>query len=142
MRDGMDASTNGASLQQQEMNLIQERTLPSSPSPLYSPLSKASGYLKGSLGQPSSRKQLTGGHTVVDNPRGMLQWVHSISFVTISVNHSLHLMFQADTPSPGKLMFCPSLSFFISPQGIHIQSILMLLLKSLHSSSIVYCIWF
>ncbi|KAJ6346584.1 hypothetical protein OIU76_003291 [Salix suchowensis] len=102
MRDGMDASTNGASLQQQEMNLIQERTLlPSSPSPLYSPLSKASGYLKGSLGQPSSRKQLTGGHTVVDNSRVMLQWVHSISFVTISVDHSLHLMFQADTPSPG-----------------------------------------
>jgi len=129
MPDGMAASTNGASLQQQEMSLIQERTLPSSPSLLYSPLLKASGYMKGGLGQPSSRKQLMGGHTVVDNSRGMLQWVQSITFVTISVDHSLHLMFQADMPSPGKMIFFPSLSFFISPQCIHIQSILMLLLK-------------
>ncbi|CAK7339089.1 unnamed protein product [Dovyalis caffra] len=101
MPDGMAASTNGASLQQQEMSLIQERTLPSSPSPLYSPHSKASGYMKGGLGQPSSRKQLMGGHATVDHSRGMLQWVQSISFVTISVDHSLHLLFQADTPSPG-----------------------------------------
>ncbi|KAI9398736.1 hypothetical protein POPTR_003G220800v4 [Populus trichocarpa] len=101
MPDGMAASTNGASLQQQEMSLIQERTLPSSPSLLYSPLLKASGYMKGGLGQPSSRKQLMGGYTVVDNSRGMLQWVQSITLVTISVDHSLHLMFQADMPSPG-----------------------------------------
>ncbi|KAF9688587.1 hypothetical protein SADUNF_Sadunf01G0003800 [Salix dunnii] len=99
--DGMAASTNGASLQQQEMSLIQERTLPSSPSPLYSPHSKVSGYMKGGLGQTSSRKQLMGGHAAADNSRGMLQWMQSISFVTISMDHSLHLLLQADTPSPG-----------------------------------------
>ena len=123
MPDGMAASANGASLQQQEMGLIQERTLPSSPSPLYSPHSKASGYMKGGLGQTSSRKQLMGGHAAVDNSRGMLQWMQSISFVTISIDHSLHLLLQADTPSPGKLMFSPPLSFFISPQCIHIKNI-------------------
>jgi mediator of RNA polymerase II transcription subunit 13 len=105
------------------MGLIQERTLPSSPSPLYSPHSKASGYMKGGLGQTSSRKQLIGGHAAVDNSRGMLQWMLSISFVTISIDHSLHLLLQADTPSPGKLMFSPPLSFFISPQCIHIKNI-------------------
>ncbi|KAJ6961182.1 mediator of RNA polymerase II transcription subunit 13-like [Populus alba x Populus x berolinensis] len=101
MPDGTAASANGASLQQQEMGLIQERTLPSSPSPLYSPHSKASGYMKGGLGQTSSRKQLMGGHAAVDNSRGMLQWMQSISFVTISIDHSLHLLLQADTPSSG-----------------------------------------
>lgn len=114
MPDGMAASSNGASLQQQEMSLMQERTLPSSPSPLYSPHSKASGFMKGGLGQPSSRKQLMGGHIVVENSRGMLQWVQSISFVAISIDHSLHLMFQADSLSPGKLTFFPLLSMSLT----------------------------
>ncbi|KAK2974453.1 hypothetical protein RJ640_013195 [Escallonia rubra] len=99
--DGMAASSNGTSLQQQEMSMIQERTLPSSPNPLYSPHSKASAFLKGGLGQPSARKQLMGGHTVVDNSRGLLQWVQSISFISVSVDHSLQLVFQADSTSPG-----------------------------------------
>ncbi|KAF2310543.1 hypothetical protein GH714_014053 [Hevea brasiliensis] len=101
MPDGMSAGSNGATLQQQEMSLMQERTLPSSPSPMYSPHSKGSGFMKGGLGQSSARKQLIGGHTVVDSSRGMLQWVQSISFVAISIDHSLHLVFQADSPSPG-----------------------------------------
>lgn len=101
MPDGMSASSNGATLQQQEMSLMQERTLPSSPSPMYSPHSKGSGFMKGGLGQSSARKQLIGGHTV-DNSRGMLQWVQSISFVAISIDHSLHLVYQADSTSPGK----------------------------------------
>ncbi|XP_021656630.2 mediator of RNA polymerase II transcription subunit 13 isoform X1 [Hevea brasiliensis] len=101
MPDGMSAGSNGATLQQQEMSLMQERTLPSSPSPMYSPHSKGSGFMKGGLGQSSARKQLIGGHTVVDSTRGMLQWVQSISFVAISIDHSLHLVFQADSPSPG-----------------------------------------
>ncbi|KAL9455446.1 hypothetical protein AB3S75_010799 [Citrus x aurantiifolia] len=100
--DGMPSSTNGASLQQQqEISLIQERALPSSPSPLYSPHSKASGFMKGGLGQPVGRKQLIGGHTMVDHSRGLLQWVQSISFVAISIDHSLHLVHQADSPSSG-----------------------------------------
>lgn len=101
--DGMPSSSNGTSLQQQEMSLIQERALPSSPSPLYSPHSKASGFMKGGLGQPAARKQLISGHTMVDNSRGLLQWVQSISFVAISIDHSLHLVHQADSSSPGKL---------------------------------------
>lgn len=102
--DGIPASSNGTSLQQQEMSLIQDRTLPSSPSPLYSsPHSKSSGFVKGGLGQPAARKQIMSGHTVVDSSRGLLQWVHSVSFVAIAIDHSLHLVCQADSPSPGKL---------------------------------------
>lgn len=105
--DGMLGSSNGTSLQQeQEMTLIQERTLPSSPSPLYSGHSKASGFVKGGgLGQSSGRKQLMGGPPVIDHPRGMLQCVQSISFISISVDHSLHLVFQADSASPGSFQF-------------------------------------
>lgn len=102
--DGMPSSNNGASLQQQqEMSLIQERALPSSPSPLYSPHSKASSFMKGGLGQPVGRKQLIGGHMMVDNSRGLLEWVQSISFVAISIDHSLHLVHQADSPSFGEV---------------------------------------
>ncbi|XVE62127.1 hypothetical protein DITRI_Ditri06bG0094000 [Diplodiscus trichospermus] len=103
--DGMPASTNGTSLQQQEMSLIQERTLPSSPSPLYSPHTKT-GFMKGGLGQPAARKQLMSGQTLVDNSRGLLQWVQSISFVSVSVDHSLHLVFQADSLSSGSQGGC------------------------------------
>ncbi|KAK6159438.1 hypothetical protein DH2020_006752 [Rehmannia glutinosa] len=99
--DGISASSNGNSLQQQEMNLMQERGLPSSASPLYSSHSKASAYMKGGMGQPSSRKQLMGGHAALDNSKGLLQWVQSISFVSISIDHSLQLVFQADSTSPG-----------------------------------------
>lgn len=108
--DGMPPSSNGTSLQQQEMSLMQERTLPSSPSPLYSsPHSKSSGFMKGGLGQSAARKQIMSGHAVVDSSRGLLQWVQSITFVGISIDHSLHLVFQADSPSPGKLIRHPHL---------------------------------
>ncbi|XP_009615831.2 mediator of RNA polymerase II transcription subunit 13-like isoform X3 [Nicotiana tomentosiformis] len=72
--DGMSASSNGTSLQQQEI---------------------------GGLGQPSTRKQLIGGQGMVDNSRGLLQWVQSISFVSVSIDHSLQLMLQADLMSHG-----------------------------------------
>ncbi|KVH90881.1 Mediator complex, subunit Med13, partial [Cynara cardunculus var. scolymus] len=92
--DGMPASSNGGSLQQQEMSIIQDRNLPSH--------TKASTFMKGGLGQPSSRKQLlsSGGHMAMDNSKGLLQWVQSITFVSISVDHSLQLVYQADS-SPG-----------------------------------------
>lgn len=93
--DGLPTSGSGSSLQQQEI----ERSLPSSPSPLYSPHAKSSGFMKGALGQPSGRKQLIGGSAAVDGSRGSLQWVQSISFVSISVDHSLHLVSQADASS-------------------------------------------
>ncbi|KAF5735695.1 mediator of RNA polymerase II transcription subunit 13 isoform X1 [Tripterygium wilfordii] len=99
--DGMPANNNGSSLQQQDMSLIQDRTLPSSPNPLYSLHSKTSGFMKGVLGQPNTRKQLMGSHVVADNSRGMLQWVQSISFAAISMDHSLHLVLQADSLSSG-----------------------------------------
>lgn len=102
--DGIPANPNGTSLQQQEMSLIQERNLPSSPSPLYSsPHTKTSGFMKGGLGQPTSRKQIMSGHAGIDSSKSLLQWVQSISFVAISVDHSLHLVCQADSASPGKL---------------------------------------
>ncbi|CAI9108175.1 OLC1v1007721C1 [Oldenlandia corymbosa var. corymbosa] len=98
--DGMTPSSNGGSMQQQDMSsLLQERTLPSSPSPLYSPHTKSSAFMKSSLGQTSSRKQLMGGG--VDSSRGLLQWVQSISFVSVSVDHSLQLVFQADSITAG-----------------------------------------
>ncbi|XP_021867219.1 mediator of RNA polymerase II transcription subunit 13 isoform X2 [Spinacia oleracea] len=90
--DGIPTSSNGASLQQQEV----ERSLPSSPNPLYNLHSKSSGFMKGGLGQTTIRKQLIGGPAVVDGSRGSLQWVQSITFVSVSVDHSLHLVSQAD----------------------------------------------
>lgn len=96
--EGMPPNSNGTSIQQQEMSLLQERTLPSSSSPLYSPHSKSPAFMKSGLGQPSSRKQLMGG---VDNSRGLLQWVQSISFISLSVDHSLQLVFQADSLASG-----------------------------------------
>lgn len=105
MPDGMSSSSNGASMQQQEISLIQERTIPSSPGALYSPHSKGSGFMKGGLGQISGRKQFMGAQTVVDNSRGMLQWVQSISFASISMDHSLQFVLPADAPSTGKQFF-------------------------------------
>nr|XP_043628708.1 mediator of RNA polymerase II transcription subunit 13 [Erigeron canadensis] len=92
--DGISASSNGGSLQQ-EMNMIQERNLPAH--------SKGSTFMKGGLGQPSTRKQLIGGgggHISMDNSKGLLQWVQSITFVSLSIDHSLQLVYQADS-SPG-----------------------------------------
>ncbi|KAL3843474.1 hypothetical protein ACJIZ3_000877 [Penstemon smallii] len=105
--DGISSGSNGTSLQQQEISLMQERSLPSSPSPLYNPHSKASTYMKGGMGQSSSRKQLMGGHAVFDNSKGLLQWVQSISFVSVSIDHSLQLLFQADSTSPGASQTSP-----------------------------------
>lgn len=92
VRDGIPASSNSTSLEQQELSLIQE-TLH---------YAKASGFMKGDLGKPAARKKLMGGQTLVDCSRGLLQWVQSISFVAISVDHSLNLVSQADSSSPGK----------------------------------------
>ncbi|CAK9169918.1 unnamed protein product [Ilex paraguariensis] len=111
--DGMPASNSGTSLQQQEMSLVQERTLPSSPGHLYSPHSKASAFMKGGLGQASGRKQIMGGQTMVDTSRGLLQWVQSITFISVSVDHSLHLVCHADSTSPGTYFSCFTFSFLI-----------------------------
>ncbi|XP_042959742.1 mediator of RNA polymerase II transcription subunit 13-like isoform X2 [Carya illinoinensis] len=91
LRDGIPASSNSTSLEQQEWSLIQE-TLP---------YAKASGFIKGDLGKPAARKKPMGGQTLVDCSRGLLKWVQSISFVAISVDHSLNLVSQADSSSPG-----------------------------------------
>ncbi|GAB2276919.1 hypothetical protein Dimus_011628 [Dionaea muscipula] len=84
--DGMSTCSNG----QQDI----ERSLPSSPNPLYSPRTKSSGYIKGGLGQ--SNRKLLMGPAVADGSRGFLQWVQSISFVTVSLDHSLQLVSQSD----------------------------------------------
>ncbi|KAL8139747.1 hypothetical protein V2J09_005768, partial [Rumex salicifolius] len=86
-----DGLSTGGNVQQQEM----ERSLPNSPSPLYSSHTKSSGYTRG---QPSVR--LLGGPQV-DSSRGLLQWVQSISFVSVSVDHSLHFVLPEETPSGG-----------------------------------------
>ncbi|KAE9587864.1 putative mediator complex, subunit Med13 [Lupinus albus] len=101
MSDGVSVTSNGSSLQQPEMSLIPERTLPSSPSPLYSPHTKATGFMKGgSLGQSAVRKQHMGGHSMVDNnSRGLLHWAQSISFVAISMDHTLQLVLPASDSS-------------------------------------------
>lgn len=101
--DGVLSSNSGSSLQQHDLVMIQERNLPSSPSPsLYSPHSKSS-FNKGGMGQPNSKKQLLVGQTGPDNSRGSLQLIQSISLVGVSIDHSLHLILQADTSSTGKL---------------------------------------
>ncbi|MCL7047765.1 hypothetical protein MKW94_015268 [Papaver nudicaule] len=100
--DGVSTSSNGSSLHQQEMNMIQERTLPSSPSSsMYSPQTKSSSFIKGGLGQTNSRKQLMGGQAVIDSSRGLFQSVQSISLVGVSIDRSLHLILQADASFTG-----------------------------------------
>lgn len=101
MPDGIPSSTNGTSLQQQELGLIQDRNLLSAPSPsLYSPHSKSS-FIKGGLTQAGTKKQLLAGQTGVDSTRGLLHLVQSISLIGVSIDHSLHLILQADMSSSG-----------------------------------------
>ncbi|KAJ0253311.1 Mediator of RNA polymerase II transcription subunit 13 [Hirschfeldia incana] len=88
-----------SSLQPQDMSLIQERA--SSTSTLYGSHSKPSTFVKGSMGQPAGRKQIMGGQTISGTPRGLFQWVHSISFTSISLDQSLHLVLPAEVVSPG-----------------------------------------
>ncbi|CAM8916712.1 unnamed protein product [Rhodiola kirilowii] len=95
LTDDMPVSSNGPLLQPQEIGLIHDRNLPSSPSSLYTQ-TKPSGYLKAGLGQTSSRKQIMGGHTSTDSTRGSLHWIKSISFITLAVDHTLQLVSQAD----------------------------------------------
>ena len=93
------------------MGLIPERNLPSSPSSsLYSPRAKGS-FIKSSLGQANTKKQLLAGQSGMDNSRGLLQLVQSISLVGVSIDHSLHLMHPADSSSFGK---CPFSDFAVS----------------------------
>lgn len=97
--DVLSSGTNGTSLQQHEMGLIQERNLPSSPSSsLYSPRAK-NNFIKSGLGQANTKKQLLAGQTGMDNSRGLLHLVQSISLVGVSMDHSLHLMLPADSSS-------------------------------------------
>ncbi|KAG2251525.1 hypothetical protein Bca52824_081661 [Brassica carinata] len=88
-----------SSLQPPDMSLIQERA--SSSSAHYSSHSKPSNFVKGSIGQSAGRKQIMGGQTISGTPRGLFQWVHSISFTSISLDQSLHLVLPAELVSPG-----------------------------------------
>ncbi|KAJ0242394.1 Mediator of RNA polymerase II transcription subunit 13 [Hirschfeldia incana] len=96
---GVATNTNGPSLQQHDLSLIQERA--SSTSTLYSSHSKPSTFVKGSMGHSAGRKQTLGGQTVSGTPRGLFQWVHSISFASISLDHSLHFVLPAELVSLG-----------------------------------------
>jgi mediator of RNA polymerase II transcription subunit 13 len=99
--DGIPSNSNGPTLQQQDMGLIQDRNMPSSPNTLYNPHSKSS-FTKG---QPGSKKQILVEQTGMDNSRGSLHLVRSISLVAVSEDNSLHLACQADLlarPAPGK----------------------------------------
>ncbi|KAJ0968254.1 hypothetical protein J5N97_025171 [Dioscorea zingiberensis] len=100
--DGISSSSSASSLQQQDMGLIQDRNLPSSPSPsLYSPHAKPSSFMKGGLGQANSKKQLLTGQTPTDSSRGFLHLVQSITLVGVSIDHCLNLITPADLPSAG-----------------------------------------
>ena len=102
--DGIPSNSNGPTLQQQDMGLIQDRNMPSSPNTLYSPHPKSS-FTKG---QPGSKKQILVEQTGMDNSRGSLHLVRSISLVAVSQDSSLHLACQADLlarPTSGKYCF-------------------------------------
>ncbi|XP_037444717.1 mediator of RNA polymerase II transcription subunit 13-like isoform X1 [Triticum dicoccoides] len=90
--DGITSNSNGPTLEQQDMGLIQDRNMPSSPSTLYSPHSKSS-FTKG---QPGNKKQILAEQTGMDSSRGSLHLVRSISLVAVSQDSSLHLACQAD----------------------------------------------
>ncbi|CDY08238.1 BnaA05g13810D [Brassica napus] len=96
---GIATSSSVSSLQPPDMSLIQERA--SSSSTLYSSHSKPSNFVKGSMGQSAGRKPIMGGQTISGTPRGLFQWVHSISFTSISLDQSLHLVLPAELVSPG-----------------------------------------
>ncbi|KAL0905396.1 hypothetical protein M5K25_023813 [Dendrobium thyrsiflorum] len=93
-------NNSGTSLEQQEISLIQERALPSSPSPLYNPHAKPS-FIKGSLGQTNAKKQILAGQAGLDTSRGLLQLARSISLVSVSMDHTLHLILPSDLSSSG-----------------------------------------
>ncbi|KAJ4755679.1 Mediator of RNA polymerase II transcription subunit 13 [Rhynchospora pubera] len=83
----------------QDTAFIQERNLPSSPSPssMYgSAMSSKSGFMKGG----STKKQLMGATqaATVDTSRGSsaLHLVQSITLVGVSLDHSLHLILQSE----------------------------------------------
>ncbi|KAF7004086.1 hypothetical protein CFC21_019335 [Triticum aestivum] len=90
--DGIPPNSNGPTLQQQDMGLIQDRNMPSSPSTLYSPHSKSS-FTKG---QSGNKKQILVEQSGMDSSRGSLHLVRSISLVAVSQDSSLHLACQAD----------------------------------------------
>ncbi|CAH8306210.1 unnamed protein product [Eruca vesicaria subsp. sativa] len=96
---GVATNSNGSSLQQHDLSLIQERA--SSTSTLYGSHSKPSTFVKGGIGHSAGRKQAMGGQTISGTPRGLFQWVHSISFASISLDHSLHFVLPAELVSPG-----------------------------------------
>ncbi|XP_010552283.1 PREDICTED: LOW QUALITY PROTEIN: mediator of RNA polymerase II transcription subunit 13-like [Tarenaya hassleriana] len=98
---GIAANSNGTSLQQQDLSLIQDRSLPSSTSNLYTSHAKPSTFVKGGIGQTAGRKQIMGTQPVADIPRGLLQWVRSISFASVSLDHSLHFVYPVESVSPG-----------------------------------------
>ncbi|EPS70346.1 hypothetical protein M569_04407, partial [Genlisea aurea] len=114
------ANSNGNPMQQQDIGILPERVLPSSssssssPNPLYNPHAKASTFMKGGggggvgIGQSSSSRKLVGGHAVFDNTKGLLQWVQSVSFISVAIDHSLHLVFQSDLASSGTGQFSAS----------------------------------
>ncbi|EEC79315.1 hypothetical protein OsI_20152 [Oryza sativa Indica Group] len=102
--EGIPSNSNGPALQQQDMGLMQDRNMPSSPSPLYSPHAKSS-FMKGALGQSGNKKQILVEQAGMDSSKGSLHLVRSISLVAISQDHSLHLTCQADLltrPTPGE----------------------------------------
>ncbi|KAG8086379.1 hypothetical protein GUJ93_ZPchr0010g8621 [Zizania palustris] len=103
--EGIPSNSNGPALQQQDMGLLQDRNMPTSPSPLYSSHSKSS-FMKGALGQSSNKKQILVEQAGMDSSRGSLHLVRSISLVAVCQDHSLHLTCQADlltrpTPAEG-----------------------------------------
>ncbi|KAI4986919.1 hypothetical protein ZWY2020_019549 [Hordeum vulgare] len=93
--DGIPSNSNGPTLEQQDMGLIHDRNMPSSPSMLYNPHSKSS-FTKG---QPGNKKQILVEQTGMESSRGSLHFVRSISLVAVSQDSSLHLACQADLPA-------------------------------------------
>lgn len=66
------------------------------------------------MGQFAGRKQIMGGQTISGTPRGLFQWVHSISFASISLDHSLHFVLPAELVSPGQFSDWFSIVLLIS----------------------------
>lgn len=98
---GASSTSNGPSLQQQDISLIQERSMSSSSLPsMYNPHPKSSGYMKGTLGQSNYKKAISGSQPM-DCSRGLSQLVQSISLIAVSVDHSLHLFIPTDSSSLG-----------------------------------------
>eukprot|EP00250_Pteridium_aquilinum_P013407 c21321_g1_i1 orf=428-6595(+) len=97
-----------SSLHAQDVSTLAERAMtlgggmPSSPGPsssVFMSRNKPSNFVKTEMGGSSMRKQVGSGHGQSDTCRGAFHLVHSVSFVSIMLDHTLQIVGLSDVGS-------------------------------------------